>query len=79
VSGFALFYYLLAMNTPRPLNGMEAVLLSLTAFHGRVFSMNFPLDTPQAILTACETILGLLMEGVFIAMLTQRLFGYARS
>ena len=54
----------------------EAVLTSVTAFHGRVFSEPFlhP-DEPQLWVTAFEAIAGLVIEGVFIAMLTQKFFG----
>jgi hypothetical protein len=35
----------------------------------------FTPDTPQIWVTAFEAVAGLLIEGVFIAMLTQRFFG----
>lgn len=57
------------------LTGMEAVVLSITAFHGRVFSFPFQLGSPQGVVTAVEAITGLLFEGIFIAMLTRRFFG----
>lgn len=52
-----------------------AFLESITAFHGRVFSGLFAPNTPQIWVTAFEAIAGLVIEGVFIAMLTQRFFG----
>lgn len=53
----------------------EALLVSVTAFHGRVFSGQLGFATPQAWVAAVEAVLGLLIEGVFVAMLTQRFFG----
>jgi hypothetical protein len=50
-------------------------LESITAFHGRVFLEQFSASTPQIWLTAFEAIAGLVVEGVFIAMLIQRYFG----
>jgi hypothetical protein len=53
----------------------EALLVSITAFHGRVFSEAFQIGSPQAWIAAGEAIMGLVIEGIFIAMLTQRFFG----
>lgn len=50
------------------------VLISVTAFHGRVFSQQFGVGSPQFVLTAVEAIVGLVVESIFIAMLTQRVF-----
>lgn len=52
----------------------EALLASVTAFHGRVFSEEFSLQSPQAWVAAIEAILGFVVEGIFIAMLVQRVF-----
>ena len=75
VSLFALAYFVLGMQySPHmPLN--QAYLESITAFHGRVFFEQFSSNTPQIWLTALEAIAGLIIEGVFIAMLIQRFFG----
>lgn len=50
------------------------ILISVMALHGRVFSQQFVLGSAQSILTAIEAIVGLVIEGIFIAMLTQRVF-----
>jgi len=63
------------MYYPPHLSLLQAFLESITAFHGRVFFELFTSDTPQIWVTATEAVLGLLIEGVFIAMLTQRFFG----
>jgi uncharacterized protein YjbI with pentapeptide repeats len=52
----------------------EALLVSVTAFHGRVFAEAFQVTSPAAWVAAAEAVLGLVIEGVFIAMLTQRFF-----
>jgi len=67
----ALYYHLgahLAWN--------EAIVISMTAFHGRgFFPEQFKPDDPQALVAAIEAFVGLLIEVTFIATLTQRLFG----
>ncbi len=72
----AVAYYLCGRFGFGPhLGAAEALLVSVTAFHGRVFSGQFGIATPVAWVAAVEAVLGLLIEGVFIAMLTQRFFG----
>jgi hypothetical protein len=75
VSVFALAYFVLGMHYASHLPLDQAFLESITAFHGRVFSEQFSPTTPQIWLTALEAIAGLIIEGVFIAMLVQRFFG----
>ncbi|WIG59711.1 MAG: hypothetical protein OJF49_002458 [Ktedonobacterales bacterium] len=68
-------YYLLGQQHTPHLQVHEALLVSVTAFHGRVFAEQFHVDSPQAWITAIEAVAGLVIEGVFIAMLAQRFFG----
>ena len=75
VSVFALAYFVLGMHYPPHLPLDQAFLESITALHGRVFLEQFSPHTPQIWLTALEAIAGLIIEGVFIAMLIQRFFG----
>jgi uncharacterized protein YjbI with pentapeptide repeats len=75
ISLFAALYYVFGLSNAPHITGMESVVLSITAFHGRVFSSPFQLGSPQGIVTAVEAITGLLFEGIFVAMLTQRFFG----
>ncbi|HEY0757088.1 MAG TPA: pentapeptide repeat-containing protein [Ktedonobacteraceae bacterium] len=72
---FAGLYYGFGLSYDPHITGIEAFILSITAFHGRVFSSPFHLQSPQGVVTAIEAIMGLLFEGIFIAMLTQRFFG----
>ena len=75
VCACAFAYFVLGMYYGPHLSLLQALLESVTAFHGRVFSELFASDTPQIWVTAFEAIAGLVIEGVFIAMLTQRFFG----
>ena len=75
ISVFALAYFVLGMHYPPHLPLHQAFLESITALHGRVFFEQFNPNTPQIWLTALEAIAGLIIEGVFIAMLIQRFFG----
>ncbi len=75
VSLFAALYYGFGLGHPPHLSGGAALILSITAFHGRVFASPFAPDSPQSIVTAVEAVTGFTIEGIFIAMLTQRFFG----
>lgn len=67
-------YFVLGQYYAPHLSLIQALLESITAFHGRVFLELFNSSTPQIWITAFEAIAGLVIEGVFIAMLTQRFF-----
>ena len=72
----AVTYFVLGMYYGPHLSLLEAILTSITAFHGRVFSEPFLQPSkPQLWVTAFEAVAGLVIEGVFIAMLTQKFFG----
>jgi len=72
ISMFALIYFLLGPH----LTWNEAIVISMTAFHGRgFFPEQFKPGDPQALVAALEAFVGLLIEVTFIATLTQRLFG----
>ncbi len=54
----------------------EALVVSVTAFHGRgFFSQQYQPGDPQSIIAAAEAVVGLLIEISFIATFTQRFFG----
>jgi hypothetical protein len=75
VSLFAVAYFVLGFHyTPHPTLA-QAFLEIITAFHGGVFLEQFTLDTPQIWAAAFEVVTGLVIGGVFIAMLVQRFFG----
>lgn len=75
VSLCALAYFVIGLYHAPHLTLLQAFLESITAFHGRVFYELFTPDTLQIWVTAFEAIAGLVIESVFIAMLTQRFFG----
>ena len=83
VVAFAASYFLgdLASGTviasgPSLMHGaLDALQISLNAIHGRVFFVQFGLDTLQSWLATIESIFGIVIEGVFVAMLIQRFFG----
>ena len=71
ILGFALAYYSFGH-----LAWYEALVVSLTAFHGRgFFAQQFQPGDPQSIIAAIEAVVGLLIEISFIATFTQRFFG----
>lgn len=68
-------YFVIGIYYPPHLTLLQAFLESITAFHGRVFYEFFTPAAPQIWVTAFEAIVGLIIESVFIAMLTQKFFG----
>jgi hypothetical protein len=53
----------------------DAMQISLNAIHGRVFFAQLALDSAQAWIATVESVVGIVIEGVFVAMLIQRFFG----
>jgi hypothetical protein len=79
ISAFAFCYYALTHilhAQPYPLAWYEALVLSVSSFHGRGFFQPVQsLGDPVAILASIEAVFGLLIEISFIATFTQRFFG----
>lgn len=73
---FAISYYLLSPLVKIPLTPLEAIVFSMTSFHGRGFSPgeNIGLSSPLTVLAAIEAFVGLIVEVTLIATLTQRFF-----
>lgn len=76
VGGFAVAYDSLGQTITPPLGPLDALIFSLTSFHGRGFSPGaaVTLHSPLTILAAIEAVVGLLIEIIFIATFTQRFF-----
>jgi hypothetical protein len=75
VLGFAAAYVALGGTSGAPLHWNEAIVASMTAFHGRgFFSTAFLPGDPQAAVAAAEAFIGLLIEITLIATFTQRFF-----
>ncbi|HEX6543794.1 MAG TPA: pentapeptide repeat-containing protein [Ktedonobacterales bacterium] len=73
IAGFAVAYWLQGSLTGPHLAWNEALIISLTAFHGRgFFPEQFQPGDPQSAIAAVEAVLGLLIEICFIATFTQR-------
>ncbi len=71
IIGFTICYLVLGHLPPR-----EALIFSVTAFHGRGFFPGpFALSDPVTALAALEAVVGLFIEISFIATFTQRFFG----
>ena len=76
IVGFATAYFLIGPAIKLPLSPLEAIVFSMTSFHGRGFapSQNLTLSSPLTVLAAAEAFVGLIIEITFIATLTQRFF-----
>ncbi len=71
ILSFATCYYFVGHLSPP-----EALIFSLTSFHGRGFLQgSFGLGSPVTALAAGEAVVGLFIEISFIATFTQRYFG----
>jgi hypothetical protein len=75
ILGFAAAYLFLGDSNGISLPWNEAIVVSMTAFHGRgFFSAVFQPGDLQAAIAAVEAFIGLLIEIIFIATFTQRFF-----
>ncbi len=75
VATFALVYFFLGLVSFPHVTWYEALLASFTDIHGRVgVNTIFPLLSVQQWLAALESVIGIVIEGVFVAMLIQRFF-----
>lgn len=76
ILGFATLYAAWGSSISPSLPWSEALVFSVTSFHGRGF---FPggssLSDPKVVLAAAEAVIGLFIEISFIATFTQRYFG----
>jgi uncharacterized protein YjbI with pentapeptide repeats len=75
IFGFMVLYLINSHVVGPPLTWDEALVLSVTCFHGRGFLLpNVALGATYARLAAVEAVVGLLIEVSFIATFTQRFF-----
>ncbi len=73
---FSIIYFVLGQINGPPFVPVEALVFSITSFHGRgFFPGGIPLDDPITVTAALEAIVGLTIEISFIATFTQRFFG----
>ncbi len=73
---FAMIYYHLGQMMGIPLTPLEAIVFSITSFHGRGFTPGekIGLDNPLTVFAAVEAFVGLIVEVTLIATLTHRFF-----
>ncbi|HEV8194844.1 MAG TPA: pentapeptide repeat-containing protein [Ktedonobacterales bacterium] len=74
---FAALYFVLGLPqqhaaSPTPQPALDALLLSLSALHGRTFLEQLGIHSVQAWVTSAESLVGLLLEAIFVATLVQR-------
>ena len=75
ILGFAFLYIHLGHINGQPFEFDEALVFSVTSFHGRgFFPGGIALDDPITVLAAFEAFTGLVIEVSFIATFTQRFF-----
>jgi hypothetical protein len=72
---FATLDYFLGAPTHPTISPMNAVVLSVTSFHGRGLAPSADLPDAVRAASAGEAVLGLLVEGLFIAAFTRRVTG----
>jgi len=75
ICGFSFAYMHIGMIDQHAFTLHEALIFSLTSFHGRgFFPGGLTLDDPITTLAALEAVVGLVIEVSFIATFTQRFF-----
>jgi hypothetical protein len=74
LTGFAVAFYVAGLFSAPQLTPYEAAIVSFTAIHGRVFLGQFGLDSTLSLIAGIEAVFGIVIEGVFVAMLIQRFF-----
>ncbi|HEV2235143.1 MAG TPA: pentapeptide repeat-containing protein [Ktedonobacterales bacterium] len=83
IGGFAAIYFAITHagasllgSGSNPLQWYEALVLSLSSFHGRgFFPQTLSLGDPVAVVAASEAVIGLFIELVFIATFSRRFLG----
>jgi hypothetical protein len=75
LAAFAVAFYVAGLVSVPHLTPYEAAIVSFTAIHGRVFLGQFGLDSTVSLIAGIEAVFGIVIEGVFVAMLIQRFFG----
>ena len=76
---FSVLYWLLGVHSFSHEVGIQALwdgfLVSLSAIHGRAVFEQLGAWSPAAWVAGVESVIGIVIEGVFVAMLVQRFFG----
>jgi hypothetical protein len=70
---FTLAHYIVGAVAGPPLTFLNALAVSVQSLHGRLFS--FQSSDPQALLNTIEAFVGLFIEAIVVAVITQRILG----
>jgi hypothetical protein len=73
VIGFTLAHYLVGAVAGPPLTLLNALAVSVQSLHGRFFT--FQSSDPQTLLNTIEAFVGLFIEAIVVAVITQRILG----
>ena len=73
VLGFTLAHYTVGAVAGQPLTVLNALAISVQSLHGRLFS--FQSSDPQTLLNTIEAFVGLFIEAIVVAVITQRILG----
>ncbi len=73
VIGFTLAHYIVGAVAGQPLTFLNALAVSVQSLHGRLFS--FQSSDPQTLLNTIEAFVGLFIEAIVVAVITQRILG----
>jgi hypothetical protein len=71
--GFTLAHYMIGAIDGQSLTFLNALAVSVQSLHGRLFS--FQSSDPQTVLNTIEAFVGLFIEAIVVAVITQRILG----
>ncbi len=71
--GFTLAHYIVGVVAGPSLTWLNALAVSVQSLHGRIFS--FQSGDPQTLLNTIEAFVGLFIEAIVVAVITQRILG----
>lgn len=71
--GFTLAHYIVGVVAGPHLTLLNALAVSVQSLHGRIFS--FQAGDPQTLLNTIEAFVGLFIEAIVVAVITQRILG----
>lgn len=71
--GFTVAHFLIGVVAGPPLTWLGALAVSVQSLHGRIFS--FQSGDPQTVLNTIEAFVGLFIEAIVVAVITQRILG----
>lgn len=72
---FTIAYFILGIQAHTGLTLSNALILSLTSFHGRGLQPSTDLNDVMRVIAGIEAIFGLLIEALFISAFTRRVTG----